>query len=213
MEFYKFIGEPCCDFILYLAALSTQINRKVAVLDYTNNRRIINMLSEEIQSSNMIHFKGYDVTSNLEYDPGCQYDHIFVVYDFTTDSLLESQFRFPWKGIYVISDVHKRNLLLAVEILCSDEAKGRLILRDTGLGKISYEYISTNYLPSGEKCIVIEYDEEDYIRRVELEFEVNQRKVCLSKSYKDALIKIAEEITGEPMTKMKKAFQQLERGK
>lgn len=220
---YGIIGEPCHDFVIYLASIIQNLNRSVLVIDYTQNNSIVHSIINGDEFVGLIEYKnidyikgGYNAVNTLEYD--------VVFYVFSTgvsgesmkDSLENKELTEGYDEIFVITTMERNNIIKTAKFLLDIEYTSvHIIYRDMCESKIDQKYITMNFdLKSNDriKNHFISLDIFDYEYRIRMEYEAYKEFKNLSEEYISFLKKIIRDLFDVSNKEINKAYSRAKRG-
>lgn len=219
MEVYGFIGTPAYDFVLYLGEFLVEAGKSVLIFDYTENSELMSCMPQMTQEP--VHFEGVDIVKETfltsegrtDYDVGLvlmSYSHMYQEAIFHNNSFS------CIKELMVISDFRKHHVLAAERVLKNVPDTNIILLRDGMNSKINQSYIESNYFTEmalSAVCYALPFHENDYERRIRMEYEPVRSIRGLSAEFRSFLIMMAARIMEQPDKVIRKMYENWERRK
>lgn len=211
-KIYGFFGTPSYDMIIYLAAIITNLGKRVLVIDHSIEQDIMSCYIHPKEKINFFHYKNVDYTTKITLSSldNLEYEYIFLYED---ESSIETNI---YDGIIVVSDFKKYNLKKVGELAKRFHGEVQFTIRDICHDKLNKQYILKKYLKLDTNTFdynVIELDYYDFAYRIAMTHEYYQGFRHLSKSYKNCLLKIARWMEDPTDKILYQAYHLAERGR
>lgn len=212
MELYGFVGSPSHDLALYAGKLLDRLDKRVAILDYSEEKELIGCIPA--LCNELVHYQGNDITTSADFliREQSSLDIGFVLF---STWYVRQNGEFVAKGLPLIkrswgfTDFRKKNMTGLGSALDRDDCIHTVVLRDCLGGRMGKNYFQQNFMTESEKPRVfyqLPLEGEDYARRIAMEHEPIKNLKGLSEETRSFLITLVEELSHCPVKEVKRAM-------
>lgn len=223
IKYYGFLGEPCYDFVIYLADILYCFDIKVLVADYSKSKSVLKCIPTPKRQMEFIHYGGIDYLGEcfLRESQISKFQIIFIVLpeeqseniSFWTE---KSRIEIKWDKLYAFTDFSKKSFENISNQIKKANYDVHMIYRDCFSKKISNQYFKQIYMEGCDAIkseFIINLDEYDYASRIILEYESVNGIQKISEDFKTCLFSKASEILEMPYNIVKKEYWRKKRRK